>query len=102
MKARLQILDVLILLGLLAFNIGVQQNAIRFGAEMGDIAYLALLRGGSLLLLVLFILKWKGHWQKRSWIPTIVGLAFLLFITWETSYGRGSEYPWDGTFWFNH
>ena len=102
MPARIQVIDALILLGLLTFNIGVQQNAIRFGAEMGDIAYVALLQGGSVLLVVLFILKWKGIWDKSSWITVVIGLAFLLFIAWETSYGRGPEYPWDGTFWFNN
>lgn len=102
MPARIQITDAVILFGLLVFHIGVQQHAIRFGAEMGDIAYVALLRGGSLLLVVLFILKWKGMWRKNSWILTAIGLAFLLFLAWETSYGRGPEQPWDGTFWFNH
>ena len=98
LKSRFNTLDWLALAGLAFYNLASISGRLSFGMEMGDIGYWVLLIIGTFLLVMLYLLKWQGIWKKHGWILTIVSWTFLFFIIWESSFGRGPEYPWNGAF----
>lgn len=85
-------------IGLLAYIIAAAAGLLRFGREMGDIGYFSILFLGTLLLSILYFLQHKGIWKKHTYILSLLAWALLLFIFWYSSFGRGPDHPWDGSF----
>ena len=98
MKIFVKLLQVFPSVGLLGYIILALTGRLRFGREMGDIGYLSILFIGVLLLSILYFLQYKGIWKKHTYILTILAWVLFLFIFWYSSFGRGVDHPWDGSF----
>ncbi|MGI9550750.1 MAG: hypothetical protein ACR2MT_06080 [Aurantibacter sp.] len=98
MKGTLNILDILSLAGLFIYNLAMVLGDLRFGREMGDLGYYTILALGTIVILILYFLKYRGIWNKHSWIITALALMLLCFIFYYSSFGRGVDYPWNGQF----
>lgn len=98
MKNFIKSLYVLPFIGLLIYSIAALTGHLRFGREMGDIGYLSILFSGVLVLSILYFLQLKGIWEKHTYLLAILAWALFLFIFWYSSFGRGADHPWDGSF----
>lgn len=98
MKRALTILDIAALVGLFIYNLAMVLGVLSFGREMGDLGYFTILASGTVVILILYFLKYKGVWTKHRWIITVLALTLLCFIFYYSSFGRGPDYPWNGHF----
>ncbi|WP_343485541.1 hypothetical protein [Allomuricauda sp. d1] len=98
MKKILPFLDIFSLTGLLIYNLALFLGMLRFGREMGDLGYYAILVLGTIIVLILFFLKYKGVFKKGTVIVSLLALGLLFFIIYYSSFGRGPDFPWNGQF----
>ena len=94
----LTFLDLVALVGLFIYNGAMFLGVLRFGREMGDLGYFAILTLGTILLLIFHFLKFKGIWKKHTVLITILSLMLLIFIIYYSSFGKGPDFPWNGQF----
>ncbi len=78
------------------------QGKIYFGHGLGDLLYLYLT--GFLATTQLIILLISTRQNFRTITLLLWGTFFLLtaiYITWQFTLGRGSEFPWNGNIFFS-
>lgn len=97
-KRTVTLLDSVALIGLFVYVLAMLLDVLRFGREMGDLAYYAILTMGTILLLFFYFLKLKGIWKKRTEVITALAFILLVFIFYYSSFGRGPDHPWNGKF----
>lgn len=96
MKKALNILDIIALVGLFFYNLAMVFGILRFGREMGDMGYSAILALGTIIVLILYVLKYNGVLKRKTIIITLLAVSLLFFIFYHSSFGRGPDYPWNG------
>lgn len=98
MKKVLTLLDIFSLTGLLIYTIAMLLGILRFGREMGDLGYYFILVLGTIVVLILFFLRYKGFLKNGAVIVSLLALGLLFFIIYRSSLGRGPDFPWNGRF----
>lgn len=98
MKKVLTLLDIFSLTGLLIYTIAMLLGILRFGREMGDLGYYFIFVLGTIVVLILFFLKYQGILKKGVVLVSIFALALLFFIFYYSSFGRGPDFPWNARF----
>jgi hypothetical protein len=93
------VLAYLILVAILTLN-----SNLAYGQGFGDIIYL----GTSVILILLQLIitliiyrKQKGHFNPTAFYTCgTVFLLFAIYLTWEFTFGRGSEFIWNGNIFY--
>lgn len=90
---------------LVAVVILILNDNIYFGYGLGDLVYLYIISfTASIYLALILFLNQKQYVKKRNLINMILFVLFLsvaFYFTYEFTFGRGSEYIWDGNMFHN-
>ena len=87
---------------LTAVTILTYQGNIYFGYGLGDLFYLYLTGLLATVQLVILLISTRQKFRKTTLF--LWGTIFLLtaiYITWQFTTGRGSEFPWNGNIFYN-